>query len=71
MARSTWLAVVACPGTPQSRYLGSHPALRRMKELRDSPSQAEVCFAIFANVLCAGELPPGEPDIEPWECELH
>ncbi|MFD7729053.1 hypothetical protein ACFV6F_01515 [Kitasatospora phosalacinea] len=66
------------------------------EELRDSPSQAEICFAIFANVLeldergepvnekhaerraatwlykyCTGELPPGEPDIEPWECELH
>jgi hypothetical protein len=65
-------------------------------ELKDSPSQAEICFAIFANVLelddqgepinekyaerraatwlyryCTGELPPGEPDFEPWECELY
>ena len=62
----------------------------------DSPSQAETCFAIFANVLeldeqgepinekyaerraatwlyryCTGELPPGEADLEPWECELY
>jgi hypothetical protein len=63
------------------------------EELRESPSQMEICVAIFANVLeldgqgepvnekhaerraaawlyryCTGELPPGEPDIEPWEC---
>ncbi|MFE1315717.1 hypothetical protein [Streptomyces sp. NPDC058755] len=63
---------------------------------RESPSQMEICFAVFANVLeldergepvnekhaerraaawlygyCTGKLPPGEPDIEPWECELH
>ncbi|WP_327721647.1 hypothetical protein OG381_44290 [Streptomyces sp. NBC_00490] len=62
------------------------------EELRESPSQMEICVAIFANVLernergepvnekyaerraaawlhryCTGELPPGEPDIEPWE----
>jgi len=68
----------------------------RGAELKDSPSQAEICFAIFANVLeledqgepvnekyaerraatwlyryCTGELPPGEPDLEPWECELY
>ncbi|MFC8720928.1 hypothetical protein [Kitasatospora sp. NPDC057198] len=76
-----------------------HPMLEGVdywEELRDSPSQAEICFAIFANVLeldeegepvnkkyaerraatwlyryCTGELPPGEPDIEPWECDLH
>ncbi|GAA2744329.1 MULTISPECIES: DUF7677 family protein [Kitasatospora] len=66
------------------------------EELGESPSQAETCFAIFANVLeldeqgepvnekhagrraatwlykyCTGSLPPGEPDLEPWECELH
>jgi hypothetical protein len=59
----------------------------------ESPSQLEICFAIFANVLelddqgdlvnekhaerraatwlyryCTGELPPGEADLEPWEC---
>jgi hypothetical protein len=38
-------------------------------ELRESPSQMEICVAIFANVL--GELPQGEPEIEPWECQLH
>ncbi|MFI0899088.1 hypothetical protein [Streptomyces sp. NPDC020983] len=76
-----------------------HPMLEGVdywEELRESPSQAEICFAIFANVLeldeqgepvnakhaerraatwlykyCKGELPPGEPDIEPWECVLH
>jgi hypothetical protein len=62
-------------------------------ELKDSPSQMETCFAIFANVLhldddgnpinekyaerraatwlyeyCTGELPPGETDLEAWEC---
>ena len=61
-------------------------------ELRDSPSQVEICFAIFANDedgehinakyaerraatflyrYCNGELPPGEADLEPWECELY
>jgi hypothetical protein len=65
-------------------------------ELKDSPSQMETCFAIFANVLelddrgepinekyaehraatwpyryCTGELPPGEADVEPWECALY
>ena len=65
-------------------------------ELRDSPSQMEICFAIFANVLelddrgeptnekyaerraatwiyryRTGELPPGEPALEPWECSLY
>jgi hypothetical protein len=59
-------------------------------------AQAEICFAIFANVLelddrgepinekyaerraatwlyryRTGELPPGEADLEPWECELY
>ncbi|MET9430817.1 hypothetical protein [Streptomyces sp. NPDC003036] len=66
------------------------------QELRESPSQMEICFAVFAHVLeldeegepvnedhagrraaawlyryCTGELPPGEPDFEPWECALH
>jgi hypothetical protein len=65
-------------------------------ELRESPSQMEICFAIFVNVLeldgsgqpgnekhaetraatwiykyCMGELPPGQPDLEPWEVELY
>ena len=76
-----------------------HPMLDGVdywRELADSPSQMETCFAIFANVLelddrgeptnekyaerraatwlfqyCTGELPPGEPDLEPWECELY
>ncbi|MFF1840083.1 hypothetical protein ACFVXE_39035 [Streptomyces sp. NPDC058231] len=76
-----------------------HPMLDGIdywEELRESPSQMEVCVAIFANVLeldeqgnpvnekhaerraaawlyryCTGELPPGESDIEPWECRLH
>jgi hypothetical protein len=64
--------------------------------VRESPSQLEICFAIFVNVLelddhgdpvneqqaerraaawlyryCTGELPPGEPDLEPWECALY
>jgi hypothetical protein len=64
--------------------------------MRESPSQLEICFAIFANVLelddlgepvnekyaerraatwlyqyCTGELPPGEADLEPWECALY
>jgi len=65
-------------------------------EPKDSPSQMETCFAIFANVLeldesgdpvnekyaekraaawlyryCTGRQPPGEPDLEPWEIQLH
>jgi hypothetical protein len=64
--------------------------------LRESPSQMEICFAIFANVLelddrgdpvnekyaerraatwlhqyCTGQLPPGEADLQPWECQLY
>ncbi len=80
------------------RSLG-HPILEGINywdELKDSPSQMETCFAIFANVLeldehgepinekhaerraatflyqyCTGALPPGETDLEPWECELY
>ena len=76
-----------------------HPMLegvRYLDAVRESPSQAEICFAIFANVLelddqgdpvnekyaerraatwlyryCTGEMPSGEADLEPWECELH
>jgi hypothetical protein len=76
-----------------------HPLLDGIdywEELKDSPSQMETCFAIFANVLeldpngnptnekhaerraathlyryCTGHLPPDEPDLEPWECELY
>ncbi|MEV7123111.1 DUF7677 family protein [Kitasatospora griseola] len=76
-----------------------HPMLEGIDywaELRDSPSQAETCFAVFVNVLeldengepvnenyaerraatflyryCTGELPPGEPELEGWECELY
>lgn len=76
-----------------------HPMLDGINywdELKDSPSQMEICFAIFANVLeldehgdpinekyaerraatylyryCTGHLPPGEPDLEPWECDLY
>lgn len=76
-----------------------HPMLDGINywdELKDSPSQMEACFAIFANVLelddqgepanekyaerraalwlyqyCTGELPPGEPELEPWECQLY
>ena len=76
-----------------------HPLLDGINywdELKDSPSQMEICFAIFANVLeldehgepineryaerraatylyqyCTGDLPHGEADIEPWECELY
>lgn len=75
-----------------------HPMLDGINywdELKDSPSQMEICFAIFANVLeldedgvpinekyaerraatwlyqyCTGELPPGEAELESWECEL-
>jgi hypothetical protein len=76
-----------------------HPMLDGIEywdELKDSPSQMEICLAIFANVLelddhgepanekyaelraatwiyrfCTGELPPGETDLEPWECEPY
>ncbi len=76
-----------------------HPMLEGIDywaDLKDSPSQMEICFAIFANVLefddvgeplnekhaerraaawlyqyCTGDLPPGEPALEPWECELY
>jgi hypothetical protein len=76
-----------------------HPMLEGISywdDLRESPSQMEVLFAIFVNVLvldekgdpinekeaerraatwlyryCTGEQPPGEADIEPWECELY
>ena len=66
------------------------------EELKDSPTQMGICFAIFANVLeldergepvnekyaerraatwlyryCTGEQPPGEPELESWECELY
>jgi hypothetical protein len=81
-----------------ARGSAGHPMLDGIEywnELKDSPSQVEICFAIFANVLelddhrqpinekyaerraawiyryCTGELPPGEADIEPWECELY
>ncbi|MGA5196666.1 DUF7677 family protein [Streptomyces exfoliatus] len=82
-----------------ARGSAGHPMLKEIdywEELRESPSQMEICFAIFANVLeldergdpvnekqaerraaawlyryCTGELPPGEPDIEPWEQRLH
>ncbi|MFJ4717339.1 hypothetical protein [Streptomyces sp. NPDC088785] len=82
-----------------ARGSAGHPLLEGVdywEELRASPSQMEICFAIFANVLeldergepvnekyaerraaawlhryCTGVLPPGEPDIEPWECRLH
>ena len=76
-----------------------HPMLEGIgywDELKDSPSQMEICFAIFANVLelddqgeptnekhaerraatwlyryCTGTWPPGEPELEGWEVELH
>lgn len=76
-----------------------HPFLDEIDygdELRDSPSQMEALFAIFANVLelddqgepvnephaerraavwiyryCTGNMPPGEPEFEGWEVELH
>ena len=76
-----------------------HPMLEGISywdDLRESPSQMEICFAIFANVLelddrgdpvnekyaerraatwlyryCTGVLPPGEADLEPWECALY
>ena len=76
-----------------------HPLLDEVDywdDLRESPSQMETCFAIFANVLelddagqptnekyaerraavwlhqyVTGDLPPGEPPLQPWECELY
>jgi hypothetical protein len=76
-----------------------HPLLEGINywdELRDSPSQMEICFAVFVNVLelddsgqpinekyaemraatwlyryCTGLLPPGQPDLEPWETALY
>ena len=76
-----------------------HPLLEGIdywSELSDSPTQMEICFAVFANVLelddrgnpvnekyaerraatwlyqyCVGELPPGEPELEPWEVALY
>ncbi|MEV0802048.1 hypothetical protein AB0I34_30410 [Kribbella sp. NPDC050281] len=76
-----------------------HPMLDGIdywSELKYSPSQMEICFAIFSNVLelddqgdpinekyaerraatwlyryCTGELPLGEEDLEPWECQLY
>jgi hypothetical protein len=76
-----------------------HPLLKGINywdELKDSPSQMEICFAIFANVpeldddgvpinekhaerraavwlyqYCTGELPEGEPPLEPLECDLY
>ncbi|MGW7728845.1 DUF7677 family protein [Streptomyces canus] len=32
---------------------------------------AECRAATWLNRYCTGELPPGEPDIEPWEGQLH
>lgn len=32
---------------------------------------AECRAATWLNRYCTGELHPGEPDIEPWECQLH
>ncbi|WP_330456563.1 hypothetical protein OIB37_06460 [Streptomyces sp. NBC_00820] len=82
-----------------ARGSAGHPILEGIdywEDLRDSPSQMETCFAVFANVLeldkrgepvnekyaerraatwlhryCTGSLPPGEKDIEPWECALY
>ncbi|WP_328722848.1 hypothetical protein OHT52_27405 [Streptomyces sp. NBC_00247] len=76
-----------------------HPALEGIDywdELRESPSQMEICLAVFTNVLeldergdpvnekhaerraaawlhlyRTGKVPPGQPDLEPWECLLH
>jgi hypothetical protein len=81
------------------RIARGHPLLAGIEywdELRDSPSQLEIAFAIFANVLelddngeptneqyaqrraavwihryCTGQLPEGEPPLEPWESELY
>jgi hypothetical protein len=76
-----------------------HPMLEGIDywgDLRESPSQMEICFAIFVNVLelddsgqpvnekyaqaraatwiykyCTGELPSGQPELQPWEVELY
>ncbi|AZQ32251.1 hypothetical protein EJ357_01150 [Streptomyces cyaneochromogenes] len=32
---------------------------------------AERRAATYLYAYCTGKLPPGEPDIEPWECELY
>ncbi|MFG3099490.1 hypothetical protein ACGFZL_02975 [Streptomyces sp. NPDC048182] len=32
---------------------------------------AERRAATWLHRYCTGELPPGEPDLEPWECRLH
>ncbi|MER7439348.1 DUF7677 family protein [Micromonospora avicenniae] len=32
---------------------------------------AERRAATWLYRYCTGELPPGEADLEPWECELH
>jgi len=82
-----------------TRGSAGHPILEGINywdAVRESPSQLETCFAIFANVLelddhgdpvnekqaerraatwlyryCTGDLTPGEPDLEPWECVLY
>ncbi|MFJ6054824.1 hypothetical protein [Streptomyces sp. NPDC092307] len=32
---------------------------------------AEHRAAAWLYRYCTGHMPPGEPDIEPWECRLH
>ncbi len=92
------LTTSADPGWIARGSVG-HPMLEGIdywEAVRESPSQLETCFAIFANVLelddrgepvnekhaerravtwlylyCAGELPPGEADLKPWECALY
>jgi hypothetical protein len=32
---------------------------------------AERRAAAWLHQYCTGELPPGEPALEPWECELY
>ncbi|WP_245687316.1 DUF7677 family protein [Streptacidiphilus griseoplanus] len=32
---------------------------------------AERRAATFLHRYCTGQLPPGEPELEPWECALH
>lgn len=32
---------------------------------------AERRAATFLYRYCTGEVPPGEADLEPWECELY
>jgi hypothetical protein len=98
-----WLYRLRCDHETVSRGVGrgsvGHPFLDEIDygdELRDSPSQMEALFAIFANVLelddqgepvnephaerraavwiyryCTGNMPPGEPEFEGWEVELH